>query len=294
MEFTRSRVLAGVLGGVLLLSYVVLSAVLTTVVFAVTVAYVLYPLRRLLSQWGLSRRLASAAATLGAFLACLVFLAPLPILVYLRQAELVATLEQIPNAVTYTVGGGEYTLEVGPVQDSILEFVRTLAVDMLVAAPRIALEALLFVLVLYGVLYRPTAVREAIFGFVPSEYHYIVDRLHGRTQTTLYSIYVIQAATAAATFAIAVVLFILLGYTSPFWLALFAGVLQFVPVLGPSILLLLLAAVDVLILELPVRAVAVLGLGLLFIALAPDVVLRPKFASRAGLLSEDHTPAGTS
>ncbi|MEF8813874.1 MAG: AI-2E family transporter [Halovenus sp.] len=285
MVLTRGRVLAGLLGGVLLLSYVALSAVLTTVVFAVTVAYVLYPLRQLLSQRGLSRRLASTAATLGAFLVCLAFLVPLPTLVYLRQAELVATLEQIPDTVTYTVGEAEYTLQVGPVLDSSEEFVRTLAVDMLVATPRIALEALLFVLVLYGILYRPTAVREAIFGFVPSEYHDIVDRLHARTQATLYSIYVVQAATAAATFVIAVALFLLLGYTSPFWLALVAGVLQFVPVLGPSILLLLLASVDVVILEMPVRGVAVLGLGLFFVALAPDAVLRPKFASRTGLLS---------
>jgi len=78
----------------------------------------------------------------------------------------------------------------------------------------------LFAFVLYGLLYRPSAVREAVFALVPPECHDIVDRLHERTRVTLYPIYVIQVATAVGTFVIAAVLFLVLGYTPPFRLAL--------------------------------------------------------------------------
>jgi len=90
------------------------------VVFAVTVAYVLYPFRRLLSRWGLSRGLASTATTPGAFLVCLASVAPLPFVVYLHQEELVANLNQIPDTVTLAAVGIEYTVGVSPLLDRIV------------------------------------------------------------------------------------------------------------------------------------------------------------------------------
>lgn len=285
MELTRGRVLFGLLAALLALSYIVLSAVLTVVVFAVTVAYVLYPVRQELRQRGVSPRIASGVLTLGTCLAGLLFVVPFAYVIYLRQEDLASKFRQIPETVSYTVGGAEYVIEVQPIQEGLLSFVRDLAVTLLVAAPGIALGGILFILVFYGIMYRPSAVRQAVLGFTPAEYHDVLDRLHNRTRATLYSIYVIQALTAAATFVIAALLFGLLGYTSPVWLAVFAAILQFVPVLGPSLLIIVLALTDIFLLDMLVRGAAVLFFGLLFVSLVPDAVLRPKLAKRAGSLS---------
>ena len=72
----RRYVLAGLLVGIGLLTAAVLWEVVEVVFFAVTVAYVLYPLRRRLVDRGVPRRVASGLVTVAAFLAVDVLLAP--------------------------------------------------------------------------------------------------------------------------------------------------------------------------------------------------------------------------
>jgi hypothetical protein len=58
-----------------------------------------------------------------------------------------------------------------------------------------------------------------------------------------------------------------------------AGMLQFIPIVGPSVLVLAMAAGD-LIVENPTRAATVTVLGLVFIAYLPDPMVRPRLARR--------------
>lgn len=164
------------------------------------------------------------------------------------------------------------------------EAVREFAIAFAGAAPRLVLASAVFSFLVYGILSRPGAVRAAAFRIVPPEYHDIPTRLHLRTRTTLYSIYVIQAATAAATFVLASALFSLLGYDSPISLAVIAGILQFIPILGPSILVVGLAVSDLLI-GATTRAVLVLMLGLVVVSLIPDAVIRTRLAAKTGKIS---------
>lgn len=71
----RRYVLAGLLVGIGLLTAAVLWEVIEVVFFAVTVAYVLYPLRRRLVDRGVPRRVASGLVTVAAFLAVDILLA---------------------------------------------------------------------------------------------------------------------------------------------------------------------------------------------------------------------------
>ncbi|OYR89181.1 AI-2E family transporter, partial [Halorubrum distributum] len=152
------------------------------------------------------------------------------------------------------------------------------------AAPVLVLQLVVFTFLVYGILYRPGAVGTAVFGVVPAEYHDIPARLHRRTRETLYSIYVLQAATAAGTFVLALAVFRVLGYGSPVLLAVIAGVLQFIPVVGPSVLVVALGAGDLLVGE-TARAVAVLVIGLVVVAFVPDAVIRTRLAGWAGKIS---------
>ncbi|WP_394354281.1 AI-2E family transporter [Halorarum salinum] len=261
----------------LALTAFVLAGVLATVVFAVTVAYVLYPLRQELRARGCSDRLAALAATAAAFLGVVALAAPLGFVLYRRRSEFVDFLRSVPPGIPVELGGFSLVVETAPLLDAAVDAVRALAASTAAAAPVFALKLLLFVLLVYGLLYAPGSPRAALLRLCPDEYHDVLFALHRRTAHTLRAIYVLQAATALGTFVVAFVLFWLLGYGSPFALAVVAGVLQFVPVLGPSAVVAGLAAMDLVAGE-ALRAATVLVLGLFLVGFAPDAIIRPRLA----------------
>ncbi len=281
MDRRRQYVLGALLLVLLGFATLVLGAVLQTVLFAITVAYVLYPFKRMLGRRGFSDRTASGVATLTAFVAVLLVVSPLLIVLYQRREQFIEMLLTLPDTVGVGVGEFAFEIQMEPLINSTIAAVQNIAVRGAVAAPSIALQVALFTIVLYGLLYKPRAIRAAALRLVPRVYHDILVRLHNRTRTTLFSLYVLQAATAVATFCIAAVLFWALGYTAPISLAAIAGILQFIPILGPSLLVIILAANDLLVGN-PIRAGAMLVFGLLFISLFPDAVIRTKLAEKTG------------
>ena len=276
----RRLVLAGLLAGVLVVAGVVLFEVLSTVFFAVTVAYVLYPVRRWLVDRGLSERVASGVVATGAFALVIAVLAPLAFVLYRRRGVLFDLLERVPDVIEVPVGSLVYTIDTVAVLDSLRGLLADIAFGIAAAAPVIALQLFLFAILLYALLLRPRAAGRTLLGVVPAEYHDVVRALDDRVRETLFGIYVLQAATAAGTFAVAFVVFLLLGYGAPFTLAVFAAVLQFVPVVGPSVLVAALAAVDFLAGNLT-RAVLVAVVGVTLVGFAPDAVIRPRLAEWA-------------
>lgn len=274
----RRRVLAGLLAGVGVLAAAVLWDVVDIVFFAVTVAYVLYPLRRRLVDRGLSRRVASAAVTTAAFFAVLLLLAPIATTLFRRRGSIVELLNNLPDALPVELFGFTVEIDIAALVDSANAAFRSLAISLAADAIFIVLQFAMFVLVLYGILLRPRAVGLAVFEIAPSEYHDIVRALHERVAGTLYALYVIQAATAVITFPIALAVFYFLGYPDVFVLAVIAAVLQFFPIVGPGMLAVGLAGYDVLI-GMPTRALGVIVLGPLLVGLLPDIIIRPRMAS---------------
>ena len=276
----RRLVLAVLLAGALVLAGIVLLDVLSTVFFAVTVAYVLYPVRRWLVGRGLSDRVASAVVATGAFALVLVVTAPLAFVLYRRRRVLFDLLGRIPDVVEIPVGSFVYPIDTVALLESLRGLLGDVAIGIASAAPVIALELFLFAILLYALMLRPRAAGETLLGVVPPEYHDVVRAFDRRVRETLFGIYVLQAATAAGTFVVAFLVFLLLGYGAPFTLAVFAAVLQFVPVVGPSVLVATLAAVDFLAGN-ATRAVLVAVIGAVLVGFAPDAVIRPRLAKWA-------------
>ena len=283
MSRHRQYVLAALLASLAVLCALVLGAVLRTVVFAITVAYVLYPVKRWFLRHGATDRIGSAAATVASFVGVAVLLGPLAVLVYDRRGQFIGGLRGIPESLSVRVGGFEFAVDTEPFVDRAVSILQEVAVDVAVAVPGLALQFALFTLVVYGVLYKPRAIRAAVYGATPYGYHDVLDRLHQRVKKTLFALYVLQGLTAFATFFIALVVFWLLGYEAVLSLAVIAGILQFIPILGPSLLLVALAAGDFLAGAVP-RAALVLALGGAFVALAPDAIVRMKLAGKTGEL----------
>ncbi len=257
---------------------VVLAEVIGTVFFAITVAYVIYPVRQWLVDHGRGRRVAAAVATLAAFLAGLAAVVPIGAALYVRRREFLSFVRDLPPELTVSVFGFEYVVSVTENVAQVQSVMTSLAVDTAAAAPVLALKATLFVFLVYGLLLRPHDIRVAVLELVPVTYRDVTLDFHERVRSTLNAIYVLQAATAFATFLIAYVVFAALGYDSALVLAVLAGVLQFVPVIGPSVVVLGLAAYH-LVLGDTGAAIIVTALGLVLIGFLPDAIVRPRLAS---------------
>jgi len=273
----RTYVLAGLLVLTGCLTTVLLAGVLSTIFFAITVAYVLFPVSEWLGRHGLNRRLSAAVTTGIAFVSGTLIVVPLGAVLYLRRRDLFTFFQQLPSIVTLEFGEFSYPVEIDPTLTAARETLTAVAVDLAAESPVLALKAVLFAILVYAMLWQPQAPKKAVYRTVPASYHEVVNRLHQRLRGTLYAIYVLQAATAFGTFVVAWVVFWLLGYQGAFALAVVAGILQFVPVIGPSIVVLTIAVADLINGNIT-GAILVTVFGLVFVGFLPDAVIRPKLA----------------
>ena len=285
MTDRRRLVLLALLAVVAIVAALLLRRVLATVFFAVTVAYVLVPLYRWLRRRGLPRWWASAVSTFVAFGAAVALLLPIGAVLYLRRGQLVAFLRSLPETVVIDVAGFVYSVDTGEATALLTSYLTRLAIGIVGATPELVAHATVFAFVVFGLLLGRPQVRRAFLRPVPDEYHDVAQSFHDRTRETLFALYVIQAATALGTFVIAFGVFWLLGYPYPVTLAVIAGILQFLPVVGPSLLVIAIGAY-----EFSVGTYAdgllVLALGLVLVGFLPDAVIRPRLAREtAGLPS---------
>ncbi|MFT4923815.1 MAG: putative PurR-regulated permease PerM [Haloarculaceae archaeon] len=273
----RRYVLAGLLLAVAVLTAYLLRGVLSTVFFAITIAYILSPLRNVLVSHGVSDRVAATLSTLAAFLAGVLLMTPLVGVLYFRRREMFAFLRDLPETFSVSAGEFTYSANVSTVIENSRGTLEEVAVSLAGATPDIALKLFLFTLIVYALLLRPSAFREAVLRPVPGRYHDIVLAYNERTKSILYAIYVVQAAVGFGTFLIALVVFWVLGYDSVFALSVLSGILQFIPILGPSVVILGLAAIDLVGGD-PQAAIVVTVVGLVVIGFLPDALIRPRLA----------------
>ncbi|SFR32524.1 AI-2E family transporter [Halogeometricum limi] len=258
---------------------VFLRSVLSTVFFAITVAYVLWPARQLVVARGRSRRVASGLATTGAFLGVFLVFLPLAVVVYLRFDALVALVGLLPPELTIDLFGMAYTFTLAELTAVALGYLRAGATAAAAATPVLLVKVTLFVFLVYSLLYHGEEAQRAALAVVPQTYRSAARALNRRVSETLFAIYVLQAATALGTFLLALPVFFFLGYDAVVTLSTVAAVLQFVPILGPSFLLAGLAVYHLAIGQ-TVQAVLVFVVGGAVVAWLPDVLIRPRLAQR--------------
>jgi predicted PurR-regulated permease PerM len=276
-EWRRQTVLLTLFGFVTVLTALVLWDVLPTVFFAITVAYILYPVRKRLVDHGVSGGVAAAVSTLSAFLVGALLAAPLFGALYLRRGELFEFLRQLPDELSVSAGGFSYSANVSSVLGAARDASGDVAFQGVQALPSVALKLFLFTLVVYALLLRPERIRQGLLGPVSERHHDIVLSFHERTRSILYAIYVLQAAVAFGTFVIGLAVFLVLGYESAFALAVICGVLQFIPILGPSVVIAVLTGVQLIAGDVT-GAIVILVVGLFVIGFLPDALIRPRLA----------------
>ena len=275
--------LAGIVASLGLVTGAILLDVLGTIMFALTVAYVLLPVQGWLHRRGLSEWLSGVAATLLGFLGAVAVFAPLVVTLYVRIDEVRSLVEEVPREVPIAVLDYTYTVDVATVRSLTLEFLSDAAVSFASSLPVLAIKFALFVILLFALLLKAEDAGRAAIAPVPYGYRDVVYALADRARETLYAIYVLQFATSIATLLIGYPLFWLLGYDAAFTLAFIAAILQFIPMIGPSLLVGPIALYHLAVGELVAAVlVGVLGIGL--VAWFPDMAVRPRLARRsAGL-----------
>ncbi|GAB3678474.1 AI-2E family transporter [Halopiger thermotolerans] len=279
----RRYVLAGVVGLLGIVTGAILLEVLGTILFALTVAYVLSPLQGWLVRRGLSEWVATTAATVIGFVSAVAVFSPIVLTLYFRIDEIITIVEGLPETVPITVLDVTYTVEATQVQSLVVDYLSAVAATFALSLPVLAIKFALFLTLLFALLLEGDAAGRAAIAPVPREYRDVVYALARRARETLYAIYVLQLATSVATMLIAFPIFRLLGYEMALTLAIIAAVLQFVPIIGPSVLIGLIAVYHVTANEIAAAA-TVAVFGLVFVGWLPDVAVRPRLARRsAGL-----------
>ena len=284
MSLERRYVLGGLFAVLAVAAAVLLSDVVGTVFFAVTIAYLLVPLREELADRGVDPRTASVVVTVAAFVAVLAVLAPLVFIVASRLTETLALLADLPATYDFELLGRVYTVTVAEVRASLVDVVRSGGRRVLVSTPVLVVKFTLFVVLVYSLLQRSEALAQATLAVVPPAYRRVAKALNRRARNTLYGIYILQAATALGTFLIALPVFFVLGYDAVLTLSVVAAILQFIPIVGPSVLLLIVAGFHLSAGQF-VSAILVLVVGGFFVAWLPDILIRPRLAKRAANLS---------
>jgi len=194
------------------------------------------PVQGWLVRRGLTEWTGALAATLIGFVTAVAVFSPLVIALYVRLEQVVDLVASLPREPSVSVFGMTYTIEAGQVQSSVLDFLSGAATSFALELPVLAIKFALFVVLLFGLLLKGSEAGRAAIAPVPHDYRDIVYALARRARETLYAIYVLQLATSLATLAVAYPLFRALGYEAAMTLAIAAAVLQFVPIIGPSML----------------------------------------------------------
>nr|WP_303647651.1 AI-2E family transporter [Haloarchaeobius sp. HME9146] len=259
-------------------TWITLSAVFATVFFALTVASVVTPVHRWLVGRGLPNYWAGVVTTILTFVGGFAVFAPIFIIAYVRRDGLFALVRQLPEELVIDAFGFYYAENVADIQDAVIDYLSDLAVVVARASPDLAFKATLFVMVLFSFLVAQDKVYRAGIAVVPPKYHDIAHALQERTNDTLLAIYVLQLATALGTFLVAVPVFWVLGYDYWVSMAVIAGILQFVPIIGPSVLIGATALWHLSLGEIQ-SAVIIVVVGGLVIGYLPDAVIRPRLAS---------------
>ncbi|WP_396611132.1 AI-2E family transporter [Haloferax sp. S1W] len=277
MTNSRPYVLGGVLALTAIAAAVILIDVLATVFFAITVAYLLVPLRRHLETRGVSRWMSSAVATVVAGVGVVAVLSPLVIIFLLRLDTLLELASLVPDVVSVDFLGATYSATVEEVRTVAFSVLRSLGQRIATAAPVLLIKLTLFGFLVFSLLLSGDTVGQTLLALVPEEYRFAARSLNVRCRETLFAIYVLQAATAIGTFFIALTVFWALGYDYVITLSTAAAVLQFIPIVGPSFLLGAMAIYHLAVGDV-VAAALLVFVGGFAIAWLPDILIRPRLA----------------
>lgn len=276
---SRNRILLGLLLTFLTISLVALSEVFWTIFLAGVFSYVLYPFKQKLKGYSLSERQSAIAVTLISFLSLMLLVIPVFIVLFERRQILIDFIATAPKEITLDIMEFTYTIQTSRIEQMAATWTTDTAVKIAESLPSLSIKAFLFMFVLYAFLRHTETIKASIENAASEELQNIVYSYHDRVKKTLNGIFAVQALTSVLTFVIALPVFYLLGYDAFISLAVISAALQFIPIIGPSFLIIALAGLEISV-GTPIKAFMIFILGIVIIGFLPDAYLRPRLANK--------------
>jgi predicted PurR-regulated permease PerM len=246
----------------------VLSRVLATIVIGVAVSYMLLPVHRGLVGRGLPAYWSAIGTTVLGVLASLALVAPFVFVLYVRRESVVDVVTSLNGSFPVQIGTETYFLDVTPIQEAITPNLSRLAVFLGRELSVLAAKFVVYAFVVFALLYYHDKLRALVFGPVPAPYHGLVERAHARIRGVLLGHYVLVIVGGVTTYVTGLAVFIFLGYSVPYALALVGAVLWVLPFVSAAPLVFVLGVGHVLADEF-LMALSVAALGGLFLVAVP-------------------------
>ncbi|MBP2145721.1 putative PurR-regulated permease PerM [Methanofollis sp. W23] len=256
---------------------------LWVVVLALSLAVVVLPLQRRLVRWGIPEGVAALAVTVIVFLA-LTGAVGFTAAVLAQNADFLA---EIVQGITGWIGaaGVDPVASVGPESEAAAWFnewtasLTDAATTFAAQVPTLVLDFIVFFLALYMFIYRGAAVAAELTAALPSRLRAAVERMTRASVDTLYAIYIVHVATSVITFFLAIPFFWVLGYDHVIFFAVMAGIFQLIPIIGPSVIMLIVGAFALSQGDLRGAALAAF-VGYPLVCALPDIYFRPLMMGR--------------
>ena len=226
-----------VIFSILLTVFIVYFPLATPIILGMTLAVVLYPLHQRFCQ----RMKESASAALVTLIAFLVAV----ILLYLMVSTLLSGSSAILGMISTIVGWfgslGPSPLipgaSIGNGLETIVSALEFFLIPLIVNIPAMVFFTFIFFLSVFLFLLKGPAVSREIRESLPGRLNASIEKISGLTVNTLYAIYIVTVEVAILTFLIALPVFYLLGYPGYLQLSILAGLSQFIPIIGPFIVM---------------------------------------------------------
>ncbi len=266
---------------ILYLVWKTLSPVLSPIIIAATLVYILYPLHKRLSVRIGSR---ASAFILTSVVTLMTFLFIIGFAVWMSDVKqsLVYYLNAVFNwliSLNLPPALSELT---NKLSESISQRFEGYILGYTYSLPKLSLQALVMVFVFYGILVNAGLIRDEVYSLLPAENRDLAVKLMEKTERTLndllrswLTISVLKGV--AVTLGVLVLHIVTVGEAIA--LGIFTVLLELLPVVGGWITWLggfiyLLNAGEI------VKAFLLLVYGIVFVSPVPDMVLRPKVSMR--------------
>lgn len=224
----------------------VLSRVIGTVIVAVAASYMLLPIHRWLVRSGIPAYWSAILTTILGVVISLTLLAPFVFVLYLRRQAVIDVLTSLDGSLLVEIAGEQYVLDLTPLQDAITPNISRLAVFLGRELSVISAKFIVYAFVVFALLYYYRDLRSLVFGPIPSKYHGLIETVHRRVREVLFGHYVLVIIGGVITYIAGLGVFVLLGYSVPYALALTGAVLWVLPFISATPLVFVLAVFHVL------------------------------------------------
>jgi predicted PurR-regulated permease PerM len=249
----------------------------TVIILSLSLAVVTIPLHRMLSQW--MKETISAAMTAVAVFLVIALLAYVGVAVVFENINgivrifnsLILSLSDLAGNIPYLSDLADRIVEA---LFSLVLFIVEYLTGLALTLPFLIIQVFILFLSYYLFILRGDWMWHELTAHLPPSSCASVQKLAKITVDTLYAVYIVSFEVSLYSFVVSIPIYYFLGYEEVLLLAILTGLFQLIPVLGPQILIALLAIYAAATGD-PTTAVLILVIGYPVISGVADFILRP-------------------